>query len=130
MTVTLLPFAEQVTIAWLKANTDLLALHGGRVGTNLNATLPAVRVSRVGGTPPEMWEDAPSIQIECWAATQIAAWTLTSTALAALPTIRGPITGGRIYTYQVTSGPFWAPDDPSLSSNARYIFTVVFVVTL
>jgi hypothetical protein len=34
------------------------------------------------------------------------------------------VDGGRVWTYEVTSGPFWSPDDPTLSSNARYIATV------
>lgn len=129
MPATLLPSAETVTIAWLKANTDLLAIHGGRVGSKLNATLPAIRVQRIGGSPVETWEDRPLLQVEAWAADQTTADTLARTIVAVLPTIRAAYASGRVWTYAVESGPFWAPDDPNLSSNARYVLTVRLLTT-
>jgi hypothetical protein len=130
VTLTLLPSAPGVFIAWCKTNTDLAAVHGGRVGTKLNATLPAVRVTRIGGTPDqESWQDTPELQIECWATEDPAAELLSRQVVAALPTLRGPAAYGRVYTFQVTSGPYWAPDDPELSTSARYIFTVQLLTT-
>ena len=130
MTATLLPSAEQVMVTWAKAHTALAAIHGGRVGTRLNATLPAVRLSRIGDAPPEPWQDAASVQVECWAADQADADELARTFVAALPDIRNTaVAGGRIWTYTVTSGPFWSPDDPSLSNNARYILTCSLLIT-
>ncbi len=129
MTAVLLPSAEQAAVAWLKADPDLAAIHGGRVGTRLGAVLPAIRVTRVGGVPDEPWLDNPSIQLECWAADQATADLLTRTLLAVLPTVRGLLSDGRVHTYLVTSGPYWAPDDPDLSSNARYIVTVQLLIT-
>jgi hypothetical protein len=127
---TLLPSAPEILIDFLEAQPDLAAIHGGRVGTRLASTLPAVRVQRVGGTPLEVWEDRPSMQVECWAANEDAADTLVRTLLAVLPEFRHrPVVGGRAYTYEVTSGPYWAPDDPDLSSNARYILTVSLLLT-
>lgn len=124
MTVDLLPSAPAVTVAWLKANPDLLAIHGGRVGTKLNATLPAIRVQRIGGTVPETYEDQPVLQIECWAADEGTADRLARTVIAALPTVRGEYPTGQVWTYAVESGPYWAPDDPQLSNNSRYIISV------
>jgi hypothetical protein len=124
MPATLLPSAEVVTVTWLKANADLLAIHGGRVGTKLNATLPAIRAQRIGGTPESPQVDEPLLQVEAWAADQVTADLLARTIVAVLPTIRGAVTGGKVYTYSIESGPFWSPDDPNLSSNARYIITV------
>lgn len=124
MTVSLLPSAAAVTVAWLKGNADLAAVHGGRVGTKLNATLPAIRVQRIGGDVPEPWEDQPVLQLECWAADEATADQLTRTLLAVLPTVRGTYPTGVVYTYQIESGPYWAPDDPQLSNNSRYILTV------
>ncbi len=130
MTVALLPFAEQVAVAWLESHTELAAIHGGRVGTNLHKTLPAIRVTRVGGVPPEPWRDEPSLQLECWAADQITAALLTRTLVAALPDLRNVVvTGGRSWAYTITSGPFWSPDDPTLSNNARYILTCQLLIT-
>jgi len=129
VTVTLLPSAEVASVAWAKAQPDLVPLHGGRVGTRLNATLPAIRVQRVGGSPVDPWEDRPLIQWECWAADQAAADLLVRTLMAALPSFRGTFAGGRVYTYTIESGPYWAPDDPDLSTNARYILTARLVTT-
>ncbi len=129
MTVTLLPSAVVVTVGWLKTNPDLAAIHGGRVGTKLNATLPAVRVQRISGTVVEVWEDSPVLQVECWAATEGEADLLARTVIGALPTVRGTYASGRVWTYQVESGPFWAPDDPQLSNNARFILSVRLLTT-
>jgi len=64
------------------------------------------------------------MQVECWAPDEGGADLLARTVVAALPDFRGTFAGGRVWTYQVESGPYWAPDDPQLSSNARYILTV------
>jgi hypothetical protein len=129
MSVALLPSAAMVMVAWLKNNPDLNALHGGRVGTRLNAILPAIRVQRVGGAPSELWRDEPVVQIECWAADEGAADILARTVVASLPTVRSTVVGGRVYTYNIESGPFWSPDDPSLSNSVRYILTVRLLTT-
>lgn len=129
MSVTLLPSAAALTVAWLKANPDLAALHGGRVATKLNATLPAIRVQRVGGTSPDVYEDQPVVQVECWATTDATADQLARTVVAALPTVRGQYPSGRVYTYRIESGPYFAPDDPGLSNNARYVLTVRLLTT-
>ena len=128
MPLTLLPSAEAVLVAWLKAHPDLTPLHGGRVGTKLNATLPAVRVARVGGTPEEPWLDLPLVQVEAWAADQTAADTLARSIIAAMPDVRGAA-AGKVRTFAYESGPFWAPDDPQISTNARYIVTVRLLTT-
>lgn len=130
MALALLPSAEVAAVAWAKAQTDLAAIHGGRVGTKLNATLPAIRVQRIGGVAEDPWEDRPLVQWECWAADQAAADLLVRTLVAALPLFRGAYAGGRVWTFAIESGPFWSPDDPSLSSNARYIITTRLVTTL
>jgi hypothetical protein len=122
---TLLPSAAVLTVAWLKRHPGLAAIHGGRVGTRLNANLPAIRVQRIGGIPPETWRDEPVMQLECWAADEGTADLLARTLVAALPTVRQ---AGAL-AYVIESGPFWAPDDPSLSNNSRYILTVRLLTT-
>jgi hypothetical protein len=128
---TLLPSAPEVLGTFLRTQPDLAAIHGGRVGTRLAKTLPAIRLQRIGAAGvDDVWEDRPSMQVECWAANEDAADTLVRTLLAVLPEFRHrPVVGGRAYTYEVTSGPYWAPDDPDLSSNARYILTVSLLLT-
>lgn len=124
MTLTLLPSPSVATVAWLKNQPDLIPLHGGRVGTKLNAALPAVRVQRIGGSPADTWSDRPLMQIECWAADEGAADRLSLAVVAALPTFRGDYASGRVWTYAVESGPYFSPDDPDLSNSVRYILTV------
>lgn len=120
----LLPSAAGLLVAGLKADPDLTAIHGGRVGTRLNATLPAIRIQRIGGSPSELWEDRPLMQVDCWATDEGMADRLVRTVVAALPSLRGTYPTGRVYTYEIESGPFWAPDDPTISSDSRYIITV------
>jgi hypothetical protein len=128
---TLLPSAPEVLGTFLRTQPDLAAIHGGRVGTRLASTLPAIRVQRVGGTPLDVWEDRPSMQIECWAANDAAAELFVRTVLAVLPEFRHRgVTGGRMWTYSVTSGPYFSADDPDLSTNVRYILTVSLLLTL
>lgn len=123
--VDLLPSAAGLMVTGLKADPDLAAIHGGRVGTKLNATLPAIRVQRIGGSPSDLWEDNPLMQVECWAATEGVADQMTRTVVAALPSLRTAVyPTGRVYTYAIESGPYWAPDDPQISTNSRYIMTV------
>jgi hypothetical protein len=130
MTLTLLPTAEKAVVHFLTNDPDLSAQCGGRAGTKLNATLPAWRVTRVGGIPDDPYCDRPSVQLEAWAVDQATASAMMRTLLAALPRIRGLHTdAGIVYTYAVTSGPFWSPDDPSLSTNARYITTIDLLTT-
>jgi hypothetical protein len=131
MTLTLLPSAPGVFIEWAKGNADLAAIHGGRVGTRLNSdTMPAIRVTRIGGAPmQEDFQDESELQVECWHTTDAEAEMFVRQVVAALPTVRGVKSYGRVYTFEVTSGPIWAPDDPQLSTLARYIITVRLLTT-
>ena len=124
----LLPSAPKQVIRWAEAQSDLLALHGGRVGTKLSSTLPAIRVQRIGGSIPDTWDDRPLIQVECWGATEGDADTLARTFVGALPQFRGTLADGKVWAAAVESF-FWAPDDPQLSSNSRYILTVRLLTT-
>jgi hypothetical protein len=79
VSLTLLPSAPALLIAWAKTQTDLAAIQGTRVGTRLNATLPASRVQRVSGTPTDPWQDLPVLQVEAWAADEATADLLIRT---------------------------------------------------
>jgi hypothetical protein len=129
VSLTLLPSAPALLIAWAKTQTDLAAIQGTRVGTRLNATLPASRIQRVGGIPTDPWQDRPEIQIEAWAADEATADLLIRTWRAALDLVRQTTAAGRIYTYEITVEPFLAPDDPTLSSNSRYMMSVRLLMT-
>ena len=129
MTETLLPSASVLTVAGLKANAELTAIHGGRVGTKLNNVLPAIRVQRISGSSPDPWQDQPVMQVECWAADEGAADLLARTVVAALPGMRSTYGTGRVWSYAVESGPYFAPDDPALSNNSRFIVSVRLLTT-
>lgn len=129
MALTLPADDEAIAVSFFKAQTDINALVGGRVATSLNATLPALRVGRIGGTPPDTYEDQPVLQIEAWDATRTGAKLLIRSVVAALPSMRGTYTSGRVYTFQVDSGPYYFPDDPNLSTNHRYLVTVRLITT-
>ncbi len=131
MTVTLLPSAERLFVAWASTVPALAAIHGGRVGTRLHDTRPAMRVTRIGAAPPEPWQDDADLQVECWAVDQTTADLLARTLVASMPAIGGylPAGGGRVHSGWVTSGPFWSPDAPTLSGHARYLLAVSLIVT-
>lgn len=129
MTVPLLPSAPKAAVVWAKAQPDLAAIHGGRVGTRLHAARPAVRVVQIGGQVVHPREGRPLLQFECWASDEDTADTLARTLVGALPTFRGVFSDGRVHTFAVESGPYWAPDDPELSQDARYIVTARLVTT-
>lgn len=126
----LLPSAEQMFVAWASAVPELVAIQATRIGTKLKTQLPATRITRVGNPPPEEWQDLAAIQVECWGTGQDDADRLTRSYVAALPSIRGYVgQGGKVWAYEITSGPYWAPDDPNISQAGRYIFTVDLVIT-
>jgi hypothetical protein len=129
VTLSLLPSAPALLVAWAKTQPDLAAIQGTRIGTKLNATLPCTRIQRIGGNSSDTWEDQPVIQVEAWAADEATADLLIRTWVAALEQVRQTTANGKVYTYTIDSGPFWAPDDPQLSANSRYILTVRLTVT-
>jgi hypothetical protein len=129
VTTILLPSAPALFIARAKTHPDLAAIQSTRVGTKLNATLPCTRVQRIGGSPVDPWEDQPLLQVEAWAVDEGTADLLIRTWVAALDDFRYRAPTGEIHTYTVESGPYWAPDDPTLSNNSRYIITIRLITT-
>lgn len=123
----LLPSAEVVFVAWAKAHPDLEPLHGGRVGTLLNATRPCLRVQRLGHPQVDRWEDAPELQVEAWATTETSADQLIRTLVAALPDIFGDHTGALVTGYDITLGPMYQPDDGT--KLHRYIVDIILYLT-
>ncbi len=118
-----LPDAEVLLVAFLAGHPQVSALvdgpSGPRVGTHLDSKLPAIRVTRTGGTPPDYWEDAPDLQVEAWADTQDEASVLVRTVIAALEEIDGEHPEGAVRGHEVTLGPVWSPDFDT--DQARYL---------
>lgn len=90
------PSGVQALIAWVRANTEVGAIIGSganaRVGVDLDATLPAIRVQLINGHPQVEGESitaAPVIQVECWGRSTAEADKLMWTLIGNLPSMRG-----------------------------------------
>jgi hypothetical protein len=116
-----LPDAGALFTTWCRGHPLLSPLHGGRVGAILGTAFPAVRVQTVADRAPQVWEGAPLLQVEAWAADPAAASLLARTIVAVLPDLRGQYGSALVKGYSVTSGPFWSPDDAN-SGLFRYQF--------
>lgn len=125
----LLPDAEALFGAFLRAQPAVSALVGTRASTRIADVpiWPLVRISRVGGTQGQRWEDRPRLSAECWADLndQAGASLLARTVVAVLPDIRGryAVQAGYVVSYELVLGPLWSPDP--VSNRPRYIVDVV-----
>lgn len=118
----LLPPATALFVAWAKDHPALRSLHGGRVDVQLAGAYPALRVTRLGGTPrgPE-WEDRPEVQVDCWARTEPQADQLARTLIAVIPDLNGNRPPhGRVQGAYKSYGPLWSPGD----GLSRYLLQV------
>ena len=125
MTVPRLPDAEVLLVTFLADHPALSPLHGGRVGTGLDRARPALRITRVGRSPRDWWEDAPELQVDAWAATQDQASVLIRTVIAALEDVDGLHPEGAVRGHEVTLGPIWSPDPDT--GQARYLIDVALL---
>lgn len=127
MTYALLPDLDAVLVSFLKNDSSLSPLHGGRVGTQLAAgDDPAVRTSSLGGTQPWPWEAIQEFQIEWWGGDQGQSKLLARTGEAVIYGLIGPITNGWIRGVEVALGQLWSPDD--ITGRARYITQIRITV--
>lgn len=124
----LLPDAEALLGAFLRAQSAVSALVGTRVGTLIPnpPTWPLVRLTRVGGTQAQRWEDRPRLSVECWADLndQAGASLLARTVIAVLSDIRGRYVAqaGYVVSWDVVLGPLWSPDP--ISNRPRFLVDV------
>lgn len=121
----LLPSPIPLLVSFFTARPEITALAGDRIGSRLPGEPgPAVRITRVGGTPSQAWQDDPRIQVEAWGASdqdEATADLLARTLLASLADLPRAM-GRRVSALQVTVGPLWSPDPTS--GRARYLFDV------
>ena len=119
------PSGVQAFVAWARSNSDLASLIGGstgpRVGVDLDATLPAIRVQLISGNPEVSGESLaarPVIQVECWGRSTAEADQLMWTLIGALKTLRYTTwTSNGLVTYvawvDVQLGPLVSDDEPA-----------------
>ena len=124
------PDAEALVITWLRATgSDVDTAVAGRVYTKIpeQATLPLIRVTRVGGSPTSDEEDTPHVQIEAWAAdgAQSTAMDVVRAVVAEVPGFSGvqPDTSWVVGPY-VTNGPVASEDVPT--GEERYWIEISF----
>lgn len=127
MTVTLLPDATALLVAYLKADSQVNALVSGRVATKLPATpqFPSIRITRIGGVPNKVWGDHADFQIDCWGRTELEAWQVARTAYPVL--LAAPQTHSTGVLSDVSPGApglSWLPDTTTDPPTARVLFGI------
>jgi hypothetical protein len=119
VTYPLLPDMEQALVTFLTAHTGLAALHGGRVGTELQTDLVCLQVTALGGQQPWPWEAVPEFQISSWGGTKAQASALDLTVRSAIFELLGTaVTGGRVNGIGIRLAGLWSPAEDT--NRPRY----------
>lgn len=133
MTVTLLPDIERLMTSFLRAQSEVSTIVGGRVYTEVpdNPTFPLVRVRRLGGFPTlsrPLQVDAPLVQIEGYAATKGAARLLTETCRAVLAERVEGVHDTGVVAGVIFGALIWLPDEDFTPPKPRYIADATLTV--
>lgn len=124
MVVRLLPDAEILLVAALKASADVTAIAGTRVGTELYAgTDPAVWLTLVtGGETFRNHLVAPVVDVRSYGGSKAQASTLARTCHAVLLTeLMGVHAQGIVTAVETLTLPAWSPDEGFTPPRPRYI---------
>ncbi len=121
------PHIEKALVAFLNAQ---LTAHGlsAWVSTQIPAVRPTrlVKVSRIGGTRRNVVTDNPTVLLECWDATELAAYTLVGMCRSLVESAcrDGAAIAAGVYVgdYQEFSGPVNFPDPAT--TNPRFQITI------
>lgn len=129
MTHPQLPDAEAALVAFLTSHTGLAALHGGRVGTELQSDLACLQVTSLGGPQPWPWESAPEFSVSSWGGTgstaKAEASALDRAVRAAVFELLGTaITGGRVVSIGVRLAGLWSPAEDTGRPRYRSDFAL------
>lgn len=125
----LMPDTDAALVGFLAAHPVLSPLHGGRVGTSLSGSAPALRVAGLGGRRDgaRPWDSSVEYQVEAWGGSQADAALLARSVCAAVYEMTGPVTGGHVWSAYPTLEPLWSPDEST--GRPRYIVQVVLNIT-
>lgn len=131
MDVITFPHIEKALIGFLNAE---LTARGKTawVSSQIPANRPTrlVRVTRAGGPRRDIINDQPTVIVECWDATETAAYDLANLCrglIHAASLSDDPMGGVYLNHYEEFSGPARNPDP--LTAYSRYQFTVSLMVT-
>lgn len=123
------PHIEKALVAYLSAQLTARSLPAW-VSTQVPADRPTrlVRVSRVGGTRRNVALDNPTVLIECWDATELAAYTLADKCRGIVEAACREATtiaaGVRIGDYQEFSGPVNFPDPATRNPRVQITISI------
>jgi hypothetical protein len=125
--MTILPDAEALLIAALKSQPAVTNLCGGRIGTRLSGTYPAIRITTLGGGESVTDTGSPDLQVECWgdgtgSAAETQASDLARTVHSVGGNLRGMYGPGTVVGSWTYGLPLHSPDPGT--SRERYIVTV------
>ena len=109
----------------------LLAVVASPAASDVPSAMPAefTRVSRVGGSRQNVVQGRPSLLIECWAPTKLAAQSRAFDAWQAIDAAQHSTKAGVWLGGIDLSEPYEYPD-PSAPGHRRYQFTASAVVAL
>ena len=99
-----------------------------KVSTRVPADRVGVRVSRVGGSRTNLVQERPTVLFECWAATEVAAFTLAAQVWADVDELVRTDPRFAWQSEGALSSPVNFPD--GVSSNPRYQFTAQLIVNM
>lgn len=115
------PYPDPVLIALLTRIPAVTTLVKDRVGTKLDAKLPAIRITKVRDhEAPSAWEATPIYQVEVWAPQEAVAGALAWEIKNLWPTAVKEVVGAARVTHRwIDLDPFPSPDPDS--DTPRYL---------
>ena len=125
MAVRLLPSAEVLAVAHLRASSDVTAIAGTRIGTELYAgTSPAIWVTlTTGDERVRNHLAAPVLDVRSYGGTKADADLLARTVHAVMHDMPGVHAQGVVTGVAALSLPFWLPDEGFEPPRPRYVGT-------
>lgn len=115
------PYPDPIVIALL---ADLLSVLGERVGTSLESTLPAARITKVGDREdPSPVEITPLFQVEIWGTDEYETGQIAWDLYNRWPSVRREVVlDALVYARWAATTPTPLPDDET--DLARHVITV------
>jgi hypothetical protein len=121
------PDPEKLLRRFLLTHPLIAATHGGRVGTALPGTYPAIRITLVSSRPSASTDEfLPELQVECVADDQGVASLLARNTVAAIGDIVGSYPEGACRGHEIVFGPMASPD--GTTGRYRYLFDVLLML--
>lgn len=120
-----LPDIEALVIAWA-LDSDAVNTVSDRIYGALpnNPTFPAIRITRVGGTPPQRlhWLDEALLQVDVFGGSKATTRLLAATFAAELSVNLVGIHPLGVVTAAAAGGLQWQPDESFAPAKPRYTF--------